>query len=54
MARAAVLHDGALCLCFEKQLQMARVMAEEPESLAFVRARKTVGRRGGGGIARKK
>lgn len=37
-----------------EQLQMARVMAEEPESLAFVRARKSVGRRGGGGIARKK
>jgi len=36
-----------------EQLQMARVMADEPESLAFVRARKAVSRRGGPGKPRK-
>ena len=38
-----------------EQLQMARVMAEQPESLAFVRARKSVGRKvGPGGSMRRK
>ena len=36
-----------------EQLQMARVMADEPESLAFVRARKAVNKRGGGNARRK-
>ena len=39
---------------FLEQMQMQRVMDDEPESLAFVRARKAVHKRSGGPNVRRK